>query len=94
MSPTIGLVAVLAGAALLTAWGAPRAAEAAVIYDIDITRLVSDEFSPEEEQRTFSGGGTIEIEGEPGGPFAISALSLGIETLGELSRPVPGTFTD
>ena len=67
----------LLGAALLAA-GAVGTAEAAT-YRIDIARTSADEEAP-----TFSGGGTITIDGPLLEPSDIDALSLSITTLGSL----------
>ena len=59
-------------------------AEAAT-YTVDITRTSPDGNAPEEEQRTFSGRGTLSV-GDDGS--SLDALSLSIETLGSIGDEV------
>ena len=72
----------LAGAAALLL-GAVGTAEAAV-YQIDVERLFLNEFDAEDEQLTFSGGGSVTIDASAGGQADIEALSLSVQTLAEI----------
>lgn len=76
----IARAAGIAGVASLALAGAA----AAVPYEITIERLSLDEFGAQDEQLTFSGGGTVSIDPDASGIDAIDDLSLSVQTLADI----------
>lgn len=83
MAGGIGTRALLGAAA---AMAMTAGAAGAVPFRIDLDRISTVPTSPEEEQPTFSGGGTLSMDGAG---LAVEALALRVETLGTFTPGLP-----